>query len=98
MAEKKFVYMVVMQSNDEDYGQEYETEIFADEKDAKAYWKQHVETELRDEETSWVAEAYDDGDFDPEDYELIKTENYFSFELRGWDKYVIWAIEKKELH
>lgn len=97
MDEKKFVYMVIMESNDDDYGQEYETEIFAKEEDAREYWKQHVETELHDEETSWVAEAYDNGNFDSNDYELIKADDYFSFELRGWNKYVIWAIEKKEL-
>lgn len=98
MDEKKYVYMVIMESNDDDYGPQYETEIFANHKDALAYWKQHVDVELHDENMSWVADAYDDGDYDTKRYELIKTENYFSFEEKGWNKFVIWAIEKKEVH
>lgn len=98
MDEKKKIYAVIMESNDDDYGQEFDFEVFGNYEDAKAYWKQHVDTELHDDEMSWVADAYDNGDFDPKEYELIKTENYFSFELRGLNKYVTWSIEEKEVH
>lgn len=97
MDEKKKIYAVIMESNDDDYGQEFDSEVFGNYEDAKAYWKQHVDTELHDDEMSWAADAYDNGDFDPKEYELIKTENYFSFELRGWNKYVTWSIEEKEV-
>lgn len=98
MDEKKCVYMVIMESNDDDYGPQYETEIFAEYEDALAYWEKHVNIELHDENMSWVAEVYNDGDYDTEQYELSKSEGHFVFEERGWDKFVSWSIEEKEVH
>lgn len=88
---KNTVFLLQMISNDPDYpGQEIEQFAFSSRDKAKEEFERRVKIELSDKDMSWVAEAYDNGNYDPKEYEFIKTDTYFSFELRGWDKSVVW--------
>lgn len=95
MKTKKIVYMVIMEAYDGDSGYGCETVLFERREDAQLYWRQRVNIELFDEGSSWVAEAYNNGDYDPERYHLARTEDYFSFSC--YDKEVVWTIEEKEV-
>lgn len=94
----KKIYLLIMSSNDDDYGGQMEIWAYETKEDALEEWKSRVHTELHERETSWVAEVFNEGEYDQERYELTyNSEGYFLFEETGWNKYVSWYIEEKEL-
>ena len=95
MKAKKIVYMVIMEAYDVDSGCDCEIVLFERREDAQLYWKQCVDVEMFDKDSSWVAEAYDNGGYDSERYELVLTEDYFAF--HDYDREVVWSIEEKDV-
>lgn len=96
MKAKKIAYMVIMRAYDVDNGSDYEVTLFEKREDAHSYWKEHVDIEMFDKEMSWVANAYDNGNYDHSIYTLCRAKDYLSF--RSWDKEVVWSIEEKEVY
>lgn len=70
-------------STDDDNG--YETELFNNYDDAVKRFNEMVENE-KNPDLSWVADAFSDGTFDDEDYELA----YYT----GTD-YMYWSVSKR---
>ena len=96
--EAKKIYLLIMSSNDDDYGGQMEIWAYETKEDALEEWKSRVHTELHERETSWVAEVFNEGEYDQERYEITyNPEGYFLFGETGWNKYVSWYVEEKEL-
>lgn len=95
MEAKKIVYMVIMRAYDGDEGGDCETVLFEKREDAQSYWKKQVNTEMFCKDVSWVADEYNNGNYNPETCRLVLTEDFFSF--RRYDREMVWSIEEKEV-
>lgn len=80
---KKDVYMIkFMWSTDDDSG--YEIELYKNYNDAVKRFNEMIEDE-KDPDFSWVSDAFANGQFDDENYEL----NYYT-----GTEYMYWSVSK----
>ena len=88
MKAKKIVYMVIMKAYDGDTGSDCDSVLFESDcesvlfekrEDAKSYWREQVNIEMFCKDVSWVADEYDNGNYNPTTHRLLLTEDFFSF-------------------